>query len=206
MKHRWLPYLATALLALTSSVMCSSSGDDDDDVGEAGDGGEPGNAGSGGGGRAGGGSSGDAGDTSTPGASGAGGSADPGLGCEPGGGPISTPAETCQFEDPDPCLACLSASCCSELMNCYGTDPANVCGYGGPNGETEYLCIRQCLEARATAGGGAYDREVDDPECAAECVTIVDGSACSAIGNYTSVLVGCMHDSCEDECILDPAM
>jgi len=79
---------------------------------------------------------------------------------------------------------------------------------GGPEkGTTEYLCFRQCLEDATVAGGGAYDPVEDVEQCAVDCASIADnGSMCDTIGVYTQDVFTCMQDSCEDECIFDPAM
>jgi hypothetical protein len=89
--------------------------------------------------------------------------------------------------------------CCTAIKDCYGTNTFNQCGYGGPEpGQTEYLCYRDCLVAKAEAAGGAYDPDVDMAVCADACVT----PSCKPppFGDATSVLVGCMHDNCEEEC------
>jgi hypothetical protein len=221
MNTSWLRHFATALALSTAFSACVIGDPDDDDGfgdddGESGEGGSiGGRGGSGGrggtGGRAGSGGTtggGGSGGTATGGLAGdgAGGADEPTVECEPGSGPTSTPAANCTFAGPkDACLECLSANCCSELRNCYGVNPYNVCAYGGPEGFSEYLCIQACLVEREV--DGPYNPNVDPGECGALCRTIPTGGtrACSLPGNYTVPVVDCMLADCEDACILDPA-
>jgi hypothetical protein len=227
MKTAWLNLLAAGLVGAVTASACVIKSDDDDD-GEGGRTSTGGRAsggtstggkatgGSGTGGATSGGQS-STGGASTGGSKATGGTTSTGgsstaVFCDPdSGNPLSTPASSCEFAAEDltgplgPCLTCLSkaSSCCKELKDCYGDDPNNQCGWGGPNpGETEYLCYQDCLVTRAEAGGGAYDPDSDPDECAGLCVT----PACGTIGNYTNDLIVCMHDNCEDECFVDPAM
>ncbi|HYO95663.1 MAG TPA: hypothetical protein VER33_14175 [Polyangiaceae bacterium] len=223
MNTSWLRHLATALALSTAFSACVIGDGDgdvdddgfDDDGGESGDDGSVGGRTAGGGRAAGGGTAGRGGSGGTAGGGragsgggGAGGTAEPTVQCEPGSGPTSTPAANCTFppsDEPDPCLECLSANCCSELRNCYGVNPYNVCGYGGPTHQSEYLCVQACLVEREI--DGPYDPEMDPGECGALCRTIPTGStrACSLPGNYTATVVDCMVTECEDACIVDPA-
>jgi hypothetical protein len=198
--------------------------DDDDDEPQAGTGARAGSAGTGGrSGSAGsatfGGRVGSAGSAGRGGTTGAGGSnagtagKDDGvpddLACD--GRQGKTPAASCEFTDGDDrykaCLSCLSSSCCSELKQCYATDPTDACAYGGPDNGTEYTCYIECLvKAAKDSGIDAYDPE-DPMRCAIACGTPKDGlgKACSTplIADSTNVLLSCMHTNCEPECIDD---
>ncbi|HEY8946943.1 MAG TPA: hypothetical protein VIM73_22020 [Polyangiaceae bacterium] len=105
------------------------------------------------------------------------------------------PASSCEFMDvlpaDEPCLSCLSDNCCSELKDCYGTDPSNVCGYGvAPDGQQEYYCYMDCLVDIARASDTKSYTTDDMDTCAFECGMPVDGSgeACALplISNETS--------------------
>lgn len=226
MKTAWLKLLGAGFvgaLAASGCVITTGDGNDDGEGGGTSTGGKAtggtgtggkatGGAGTGGtssGGKSTGGAS--TGGTATGGTPATGGTTNA-VFCDPDSGdPLSTPSTSCEFEAMDlngplgACLTCLSAAnnCCAELKNCYGDDPNNQCGFGGPTpGETEYLCYQDCIVTRGRAAGGAYDPDTDPGECADLCAT----PACSTIGNFTNELIGCMHDSCEDACLLDPAM
>jgi len=176
----------------------------------AGNGGSAGKGGSAGGG----GSAGTAGSAGKGGSdAGAAGSGDDDTAplCDPDSGELpSTPYPGCEpatGEEEDPCALCIEESCCEESENCYAYAPGNVCGWGGPIEGGEYLgggeigCFRSCI-LEFVEENGAYDSAAED-ECASSCATETDsaGMDCGGLlGNATSLLIGCMHDSCEAEC------
>jgi hypothetical protein len=184
--------------------------------GSAGKGGTGGTAGKGGtGGTAGkGGAAGAAGKAGSGGTAGTtagtgGGAGDSGSGGEGGddGGPVtcdpdegnlvSTPYDTCEPEDDDDeCGACIQENCCEESKKCYGYDPKNVCGWGGPEGLGEIDCYESCLTEYVTGAEGVCD---DDGifGCLNACAT----EACGVIaGNQTTELAACMNANCPSEC------
>lgn len=196
--------------------------DDDDDAGRAGSSTQ---AGSGGAGRAGAGGS--TGGSSAGRAGAAGASAGTGVGGTQGGsGGSDIPedlscddpegtvrAPSCEFPEPLPeddaaCLSCLSTNCCEELRDCYATEPSDLCGWGtAPDGQEEYKCYMDCLVDLARASDTKSYTADDQVTCSLGCGTRVDGmgESCSfpIIGTRTSVLMGCMHDNCEDICMVD---
>lgn len=117
---------------------------------------------------------------------------------------------SCSFEDGfdarySSCLSCLGTSCCGELRQCYATNPSTSCGYGGVDGQPEYLCFIECLVTTIDENG-FYDDE-DEGRCAFECGTARDGQgrACETvlIANSTNELLSCMHTNCEADCVED---
>lgn len=221
----WPRLFATALFGASIATACVITTDNDDDDttdetdGESGRAGRAGatsgragaggtRAGSGGGGaggtRAGAGGGGTAGATA-----GTGGSAPTQLDCSD---PDGTPAASCEFAIPAnapdnqaECFECLSGSCCTEIKNCYATNPENLCGYGGPVGGSEFECFRLCLVEQAEERNDTTYTTDDAEVCAVECSTPRDknGDACGLIGDQTNALFNCMADNCEAECVTD---
>jgi hypothetical protein len=215
MRTAWLNLVAFGSLTTLLATACvvKTGDDDDDETGgrrnsggstavSGGRGGASGLGGTASGGVSSGGAKTTGGTTATGGtATGTGGKPEPKPYCD-GSGPATEPAKTCEYADEDvkgangKCLSCLSASCCSEIRNCHGTDPSgefvvNQCGAGG----TEYLCYQACLQDIITENG-SYDDQVDPYDCADACVR----TGCAAIASFTSDVVTCMHLECETEC------
>jgi hypothetical protein len=225
MKTPWRYLLAFGLVgALTATSCVIKSGPDD---GEGGSNTSTGGKGSGGSSTGGttstGGSKATGGMSSTGGTSSTGGSKSTGgvtstggmanvVGCDgtdfKGTAPTSCTFMDVNLMDPDigACLTCISKAntCCDKVKDCFRTDPDNQCGYGGLDGESEFLCYQDCLVTRAKAQGGVYDPDVDMGECAEACVTPMCKP--QPIGTYTSSLIACMHLKCETECFVTPAM
>jgi len=172
--------------------------------GSAGKGGTGGTAGKGGaagsGGTAGttagtGGTAGDAGDS---GAGGDGGDGDI-VQCDPDSGDlVNTEFPDCEpAEDDDPeCAACVKENCCEESKRCYGFEPKNVCGWGGPEALGEIKCYEACLKAYVSGNDEVCDNEGIDG-CLAMCSTPGCGDF---VGNQTQDLAVCMNSSCSSEC------
>jgi hypothetical protein len=194
-------------VALASGCVVKS-GDGDDDSG--GEGGESGSAGSSSGGK-GGSSTGGKGGSATGGSSGSttggsSGSATGGSGniggdevvpeCDPDTGELdNTLYPDCEPTDADdPCELCIEANCCAESQVCYGYDPGNVCGWGGPDNDGEFTCYVACAQAYVEENG-VYDSGAVD-ECTGMCAT----EECGLIGNATQDLVVCVEADCESEC------
>ncbi|HEX3852665.1 MAG TPA: hypothetical protein VHW01_16970 [Polyangiaceae bacterium] len=128
--------------------------------------------------------------------------------CDPADGSNlqDTPATSCALATADDCSTCVQSNCCDKVMACYGTDPGNECGFGGPpafsgaNGG-EFACIRSCIQAGVANGP-------DDPDlrtmCYSQCATSVANGAVEdcpgPIGIQTNDLVGCVSDNCLTEC------
>jgi hypothetical protein len=232
----WQRILVTVLVGASCAYACkieksddedddSIFDDDDDDEPQAGTSARAGSAGSAGtGGRGGsagsatsGGKPGTAGTAGRGGTTGSGGSSAGTAGTddlltdlECDGRQGKTPDSTCEFTEADDrykgCLSCLSNSCCSELKQCYATNPADACGYGGPDNGTEYACYIECLvKAAKDSGFNAYDPDEDPMRCALDCGTPKDGmgKTCPSplIADSTNALLSCMHTNCEPECI-----
>lgn len=223
MKTAWRYLLAFGLVGSLTATSCVIKTDPDGTGGSDNDTGGRGNGGSSTGGSKATGGSMATGGSSTGGSTATGGSKSTGgtpatggtatvIGCD-GTDFRGEAAMTCTFEDDDladpdigECLKCISkaANCCDDLKDCYATDPNNQCGFGGPEGESEYICYQTCLVGKAKAGGGLYDPDRDTDACADACAT----PAClpKPIGSVTNSLIGCMHLNCETECFFDPAM
>jgi hypothetical protein len=170
--------------------------------GTAGKGGTAGSAGKGGtGGTAGkGGAAGSGGTTagSSGEAGGGGEGAEDVVTCDPDEGNLdSTPYPDCEpANDDDECGACIQENCCEESKECYGFEPKNVCGWGGPEGLGEIDCYETCLKEYVTGAEGVCDDE-GIFGCLNTCVT----DACGAVpGNRTQDLAVCMNSNCSDEC------
>src|SRR5262245_48780885 len=227
MAHRtWMHGLWLGLVGFALATGCVVKSDDDDgtddDAAAGGEdsGGGTGGAGRGGSGGATGGSGGSGATGGSTGGSGATGGTTGGTGATGGtsgtGGmdqtpvcddeePMSTPYPDCEPRSTmDDCEDCIQRSCCEESRICFGYDPGNVCGFGGPTtGDyadlSEFDCYRFCAEDQAEATG-AYDEDVQD-FCFGACVTPM---CAPIIGNATQDIVICMDTSCEQECYLSP--
>jgi hypothetical protein len=125
--------------------------------------------------------------------------------CDPADGSmVGTPYPDCEPQDADDdCEACIQTSCCEESMNCYATDPFNVCGWGGPPSSDpslplagEIACYRDCLTNYVNENG------VCDPDgisgCAEMCATPMCGG--DFVGGATSDLAACMQTHCSKDC------
>jgi len=123
--------------------------------------------------------------------------------CDPATGELdNTPYPDCEPRDVnDRCELCIQESCCEESRICYGYDPGNVCGWGGPTtgtyaGYSELDCYMAC--ARAYVGEyGVYDDSAADL-----CVPMCTTEECGLIGNATQDLVVCMEQNCENDCFV----
>jgi hypothetical protein len=121
--------------------------------------------------------------------------------CDPDeGNLVNTDYPNCEPSDPmDDCETCVETSCCTQSRVCYGYNPGNVCGYGGPltgmyADLNEWDCYRFCAEIESDESG-AYDDAVKET-CAAECATVM----CGLIGNATNELIECADTNCEEQC------
>jgi len=126
--------------------------------------------------------------------------------CDPASGELdSTPYPNCDADpSDDPCQVCIQESCCEESKKCYGTDPNNVCGWGGPaNGDmNEIGCFQKCLFDKTAANEDTCTAE-DADTCASECATTMcfEGmDEFALIGNATNELASCMMENCADSC------
>lgn len=129
--------------------------------------------------------------------------------CDPPTGELdSTPYPTCEADPADDeCQICIEENCCDKSKTCYGTEPYNVCGWGGPTegkyaGRSEIGCFQECLSDLVEVAEG--ECLADDAEtCAAECATTMcyeDAGAFALVGNATNELATCMQDSCAQDC------
>lgn len=222
MAQSWKYAVLFGLVGAATAAGCTvKNSDGDDDFGgfggegaEAGDGGKGGTAGKGGtGGTAGkggtGGTGGTAGTTAGSGGTTAGASGDAGDGgdagdagtvqCDPSSGNlVNTPYPHCDPEDTaDVCGACIQENCCEESMQCYGYDPNNVCGWGGPEGFGEIDCYQECMTQYVSGNDGLCDIDGQD-SCLAVCTTPGCGLN---IGNQTQDLAVCINRNCPSECL-----
>ncbi len=124
--------------------------------------------------------------------------------CDPASGDLETTlypnCEPTNLDDPDPCESCIQDHCCEESMACYGFDPGNVCGWGGPEtgqyaGFGEIGCYVQCLSEYVTANELCDSDGLN--ECESACATDMCGGL---LGNQTSDLASCLHVNCSSEC------
>lgn len=137
------------------------------------------------------------------GSSGTGGTSGVAPTCDPISGElVNTPYPDCRPRDAsDDCELCIEANCCEEARICYGYDPGNVCGWGGPPtggyaGLNEVDCYVACVRDYVEATG-EYDAAADD-RCGPACAT----PACGSIGTATQDLVACIRVSCTADCFL----
>jgi hypothetical protein len=114
-----------------------------------------------------------------------------------------TPGSTDAVHD---CEVCVQEHCCEESMNCYATDPYNVCGWGGPDapsdasmpdysGAGEIGCYTACV-ADYVAENEVCDQEGID-SCIAMCVTPMCGTV---PGDATNALATCINENCPSKC------
>ena len=101
------------------------------------------------------------------------------------------------------CELCIQTNCCTESKVCYGFDPGNVCGWGGPTkgtyaGLSEIDCYVHCARDYV-AENLSYDDYTADV-CMPACTT----SACGVLGNATQDLVACLNQNCEADCFGQP--
>jgi hypothetical protein len=124
--------------------------------------------------------------------------------CDPATGNLdNTPYPNCEpsnTEDPT-CEECIQESCCEESIACYSYDPGNVCGWGGPAsgdyaGIGEIGCYVTCLADYVDENGVCDEDGVG--ECIGRCRTPTCGDV---LGNQTSELATCIHDSCNEACL-----
>jgi hypothetical protein len=125
--------------------------------------------------------------------------------CDPDSGEIdNTLYPHCEPRDPTgPCELCIQANCCEESKVCFGFDPGNVCGWGGPTtgqyaGLSEIDCYVLCARDYVAENLGYDDRTAD--VCVPACTT----SACGLIGNATQDLVVCLEQNCQGDCFGQP--
>ncbi|HEX6274740.1 MAG TPA: hypothetical protein VFZ53_16980 [Polyangiaceae bacterium] len=201
------------LVGISLATGCVVESDDDDDTGgEAGEsgggtssGGSSGRGGSSTGGSATGGSAtgGSATGGSSTGGTSTGGSATGGTGgdintdpeCDPDEGDLdNTPYPNCTATAGNECEECIERSCCAISRVCYGYDPGNVCGWGGPDGEGEIACYIDCI-ATYYEENAVYDEDGRDL-CTGMCTT----QMCGLVGNVTQDMVECVDMNCEPEC------
>jgi hypothetical protein len=125
--------------------------------------------------------------------------------CDPATGELdNTPYPNCEPRDVNSaCELCIQANCCEASKVCYGYDPGNVCGWGGPTtgsyaGLSEIDCYVQCARDYVSENL-AYDDYTADV-CVPACTT----SACGLIGSATQDLVVCLNQNCEADCFEQP--
>jgi hypothetical protein len=104
------------------------------------------------------------------------------------------------------CQQCMQAECCDKTKECYGEDPYNVCGWGGPTegdyaGYNEIGCYVACLSDYVADNDLSCDSDGEDA-CFTACATTMcfDDTTLPALGNATNALVGCLHMNCSDKC------
>lgn len=117
-----------------------------------------------------------------------------------------TPNPTCESSgEQSACTTCVETKCCAEYKECYGTDPGNQCGWGGPDDKGELACMQLCAQQALIDQGVLGDDEI--LACSAQCTTTKEhGSTldCTLIGGTTSAAFNCIKDSCMVECIGEP--
>jgi hypothetical protein len=148
--------------------------------------------------------------TSTSGTGGTGGTVT--ATCDPPAGELpSHDSDTCApiegaTGDDLACQQCMEAECCAATKECYGEDPYNVCGWGGPTegeyaGYNEIGCYVACLSDYVAANDMTCDSDGEE-ECFTACATTAcfDDMTLATPGNATNALVGCLHTNCSDKC------
>jgi hypothetical protein len=115
--------------------------------------------------------------------------------CDPDMGELdNTYYPDCNATPGNSCEECIQESCCEQSRICYGYDPGNVCGWGGPEGDGEITCYIACAQDYVEANGVFDDDGID--ECTTECTTAM----CGQIGNATQDLAICLQENCEEAC------
>ena len=211
MAHTW-KLIGLGFLGAALAAGCTVTSGDDDDSGTAG----KATGGSAGTGMAGTGTAGTA-TAGTGGSAGIGGTSDGGMAgagdvdtiptCDPKDGELdSTPFPNCDASPADdPCQVCIEEKCCEESKKCYGTEPYNVCGWGGPaDADTfgEIGCFQQCLFDKTAANDMTCTGD-DAETCASDCATTMcfaGNDQFALIGNATNELASCMTTNCADSC------
>ena len=200
MKSAWRVLAAVGVVGMIGAAPgCVVGSGSDEDGGTSGGGGVT-NGGSGGvtGGGSGGVTGGGTGGVVTGGTGGAtGGSGGGGAGWDCNADPATSTAGSCEPAEPNnQCLDCIKQNCCTEMANCFGTNPNNACGVGLRSGSTdaEFLCFQKCLTTQTQ--GGASLSEANNT-CGAQCVS----TGCGTISPETSDLFACVESSCLSECI-----
>jgi hypothetical protein len=200
MPQTWKYALALGFVAATLSAACTVSSDDDDSTGGTG-----GTSGTGGVSGTGGTTGGTGGSGGTSGAGGTSGTGAITPTCDPSD---STPNPSCApgpDDQDDECALCVQSSCCEESKACYGTNPYNVCGWGGPStaipdmgvvtGLGEIGCFTTCLGQYVNDMGVCDSDGIDN--CASACATDMCGGL---PGDATNDLATCMQTNCAQKC------
>jgi len=197
--------LAGVVTAFVASACVVTTSTDDDTAGAAG----TSTAGASSAGAAGAGAGAGAGGAATAGAggaaAGAGGMAPTPYQCDPADGVFVGTPNTCApapgFEM-DVCALCTQQKCCTEYSNCFATSPGNQCGWGGPNDQSEAICVQNCIQTEYPKTG-VYDDSLVET-CAANCATTKAGGSAhdcgSIIGQQTNDLIACLGMNCQSEC------
>jgi len=104
------------------------------------------------------------------------------------------------------CQECMQQECCDATKECYGEDPYNVCGWGGPTegdyaGYNEIGCYVACLTDYVADNDMACNADGEDA-CFSACATTMcfDDGTFATLGNATNQLAGCLHMNCSDKC------
>jgi hypothetical protein len=179
---------ALLTLGVVVCVACSGGGDDapiHDTGGVGGSGGSP--------------SGGSAGIGITPTGGSGGIGLSGGVGGTDGGSSVSCDSVgsqigSCQAGPVNVCTGCLTQTCCVEFAECGSRQPQASCGWGGPRGEGEIVCIQNCVLGVGADGGMADDATI--ATCAEGCTT----PGCDALSPYTSALLACLKNFCFDAC------
>lgn len=138
------------------------------------------------------------GNSATGGTAGAG----PTVACDPG---VSTPLPQCDTTVTDVCMACLADKCCVSFAACFGTNPGDRCGFGGPTGTGEFQCLRDCVASPAQYGCDTSVDPIDIQQCCAGSACATPSCGTSFVGDTTSNLMTCINDTaagnpCATEC------
>lgn len=119
------------------------------------------------------------------------GATDGGISCDSVGSLLAT----CQLDPNNPCLSCIAEKCCDEYSKCGSRLPQASCGWGGPHGEGEIVCIQDCVLDVGADGGVADDETI--ATCAGGCTT----PGCDTLSPHTSELLACLKSLCFEECL-----
>lgn len=218
----WTLFAALATSLATACVV--SSGDGNDNPTDIEDGGSSGSSTTKGGSAGTGGTKGGSGGSTSLGGTGGtdatGDGGDPPVAGAGGGGEEPYVAGLCQADDPTPtmipscdlkpgedtsedpdtiCLVCLKTKCCTDLKDCYGTEPTTACGYGptADNSLGQFDCIRNCVVEN---GADAIDNTANFEMCADSCLNQCEEVDSGLIMDDTNAILGCANDSCIAEC------
>jgi hypothetical protein len=114
--------------------------------------------------------------------------------------PVSGTPHGCVPPDPmNPCDLCIQAKCCTEWSNCYGTNPDDRCGWGGPSGQGEVFCYLDCM-SNPSMYISVNPPVANTMEAIVPCSTACITPPCSTEADTTNLAITCLNANCDIDC------